>query len=247
MAFYKKRKGSFKRRTWRRKTRGKYARKTNLKSLISKVLMRKSETKSLVAATENVALYHNYGASFTGVTAVIFNPWQSIYPGTGANGRIGTEIYPRGMAVRMELFNKLDRPNLHYRIIVAVIPKIINGAATTAAFDFRDTTGTGNVITAWMKPDSGIKVLYDKTIRNEAGFSAIAVGTAGDQDGKEAHKFVKFYIKSKRGQKLMWDTYGNLINKPMIMYVLPYDSFGTLVSDNVATCAINTKYYWKDV
>lgn len=247
MAYYKKRKGSFKRRNWKRKTRGRYSRKSGLKALISKVLMKKAETKTLVAATENVQLYHNFGASNTTLTAVIFNPWAAIPVGAGPNQRIGTEIYPRGMAVRLELFNKLDRPNIHYRVIVAVVPKIIGTTAVTAAFDFRDINGSANVITAWMKPDTGIKVLYDKVIRNEAHFSAIATGATGDQDNKEAHKFVKFYIKSKPGQKLLWDQYGNLINKPMIMYVLPYDSYGTLVTDNIASCAINTKYYWKDI
>jgi hypothetical protein len=45
--------------------------------------------------------------------------------------------------------------------------------------------------------DCGIKVLYDKVVKNEARFSAYPAGTGGDQDGKECHKVVKLYIKSK--------------------------------------------------
>lgn len=209
--------------------------------------MRKTETKYLNGAQENIQLYHNYGAAPASMNAIIFNPWQSIAQGTGPTQRVGTEVYPRGMAVRLELFNKLDRPNVSYRIIVAIIPKIYAGAATNATFDFRDNTGSANSLLAWMKPDAGIKVLYDKVIRNEAHFSAIASGTSGDQDNKEAHKFVKFYIRSKRGQKLVWGPDGNLINKPMILYVIPYDSYGTLTTDNIASCAINTKFYFKDI
>ncbi len=247
MPFYKKRKGFYKRRSWKRKTRGRYYRKKSLKSLITKVLMKRAETKVLNGSNENIQLYHNHGASFSGMNAIIFNPWQSIGSGAASNNRIGTEVYPRGMAVRLHLFNKLDRPNIHYRVIVAVVPKIYNGAATTSTFDFRDNTGPSNSILAWMKPDAGIKVLYDKVIVNEAHFSAAPTGTSGDQDGKEAHKFVKFYIKSKPGQKLLWGPDGNLVNKPMIMYVIPYDSFGTVTTDNIASCAVNTRFYFKDV
>jgi len=215
--------------------------------MINRVLMKRAETKSLIASSENVQLYHNMGASGVAFNAIIFNPWKFINQGAGANNRIGTEIYPRGLAVRMELFNKLDRPNITYRIVVAVIPKFYNGAGTGSTFDWRDTTGSSNSLLSWVKPDAGIKILYDKIVRNEAHFSAIPSGTSGDQDGKEAHKMIKFYIKSKRGQKLLWDPTGDLVNKPMVMYVIPYDSYGTLTTDNIASVSINTKYYWKDI
>lgn len=247
MAYYK-RKTYGKRRSYRKKrTYGKSYRRGNLKATISRMIMKKSETKSLVSSGENIQLWHNCGASSPGMTAVVFNPWAAIPAGSGNNARIGTEIYPRGMAVRLELFNKLDRPNLTYRIMVLVIPKVFNGVICSANFDWRDTVGSGNSLLSWVKPDCGIKVLYDKIIKNERGFSAIASAVAGDQDNKEAHKMIKFYIKSKPGSKLMWDPMGGLVNKPIAMYIIAYDSFGTLVGDNVASCAINTKYYWKDL
>lgn len=247
MAYKRSYRKAFRRPSYKRKYRGKSYRKTSLKKTINSVLMKKIETKSLVASGENIQLYHNGGATAGGFSGIVFNPWQAIAQGAGNNSRIGTEIYPRGMAVRMELFNKLDRPNITYRILVLVIPKIYNGVATSVSFDWRDTVGSGNTLLSWIKPDTGIKVLYDKTIRNEVGFSAIASAVAGDQDNKEAHKMLKFYIRSKPGSKLMWDPMGNLINKPIALYVIPYDSYGTLITDNIASCALNTKYYWKDI
>jgi hypothetical protein len=209
--------------------------------------MKRSETKSLVASSENIQLFHNTGATSGVFNGIIFNPWQAIQQGVTSITRIGTEIYPIGMSVRLELFNKLDRPNITYRIVVAVIPKLYGGSATASNFDWRDSTGSGNSLLSWVKPDCGIKVLYDKIHRNESHFSAIPTGVAGDQDGKEAHKMVKFYIKSPTGSKLMWDPLGNMINKPICMYIIPYDSYGTLTTDNIASCAINTKYFWKDI
>ncbi|AJD07515.1 putative capsid protein [Odonata-associated circular virus-10] len=216
--------------------------------MINRAVMKKSETKNLVASSENIQLYHNNGAvSGAGgsTAAVIFNPWDAIGQGLTVRNRIGNEIYPRGMAVRMELSNKLDRPNLTYRIIVAVIPKYYNNTVSSAAFDPRDNNASMNWMISWWKQDSGIKILYDKSARAQLGFYAVP-SADGDQDGKEASKVVKLYIKSRRGQKLMWGQDQRLVNNPMIMWVIRSDLYGTLNTDNVASCAINTKHYWKD-
>lgn len=218
----------------------------SLKSMVNSMIMRKSETKHLVGSAENIQLYHNCGVVASGFGAIIFNPWQSIAQGASSIQRIGTEVYPLGMSVRLELFNKLDRPNLTYRIVVLEVPKYYNGAGTNSQFDWRDTTGSLNSLLAFMKPDTGIKVLYDKIVKNEAHFSAAPATLAGDQDGKECHIVHQFYVRANSRNKLIWDVQNQLINKPWALYIIPYDSYGSLTLDNVASCAINTKYFFKD-
>ena len=218
----------------------------SLKSLVNSLILKKAETKHYIGAADNIQLYHNCGVINNGFGAVIYNPWASITPGTGANNRIGTEIYPLGMSVRLEMFNKLDRPNITYRVIVLEIPKYVNGAVTSNQYDWRDAQGSNNVLLAFIKPDTGLKVLYDRIVRNEAHFSAIASAGAGDQDGKEAHMVHNFYVRANPRVKYVYDVNGQLVNKPWIVYVLPYDSYGTLQTDNIASCAINTKYFYKD-
>jgi len=133
-----------------------------------------------------------------------------------------------------------------YRVMVMVIPRYYNGAVTNSAFDWRDSNGTSNIMTAWTKPDTGIKVLYDKTFNVNQGYAAAVTGTTTFV-GREGHKLVKFYIRSKSGQKLLWAPDGQMVNKPIIIGVYAYDSYGTITTDNIASCTINTKYYWKDV
>ena len=145
--------------------------------------------------------------------------------------------------------NKLDRPNVLYRVIVAVLPKTYNGVTVTAgSIDIGRTfqTGTnGNYLTMPIDVEKGIKVLYDKVFRNELGISTVPLGLTG---GKECHIFKKLWIKRKRSSKIQWEPVGTEItNKPLAVYVIPYDSFGTLTTDNISSVAWTATLYYKDV
>ena len=91
-----------------------------VKRITNNTLMKRAETKYAVINRENVQLYHNVGETGGAVgpylnpytDANFFNCWSLINTGTAAFNRIGNEIYPRGMSIRMWLANKSDRPNL---------------------------------------------------------------------------------------------------------------------------------------
>ena len=131
---------------------------------VKKVLMRVAETKNYNIANENQQLYHNTGTSgFSFVGPILFNPWRGIPLGTNNHQRIGDEVYPRGMKMRLWMANKLDRPNIYYRVIVAILPKQYNGLTVSAgSIDIGRSFqqgANGNYLTMPIDVEKGIKVL----------------------------------------------------------------------------------------
>ena len=95
-----------------------------MKKAATVVMNRRVETKHTTFGRDDVSLYHNQQISslpgsdrqpLTDIT--FFNVWTAIMPGTGVVNRIGNEIIPRGISVRLYLDNQADRPNIHYHIV----------------------------------------------------------------------------------------------------------------------------------
>lgn len=224
-----------------------------VKAIARKVTMKNMETKHATVASDAAALYHNAQISLTNTqpttNAQMFNVWKLIVPGTSVQNRIGTEIWPRGMSMRVFLENLDDRPNLHYRIIIGAAPKQrSDGVATNYNnLELMDMGGTTGNICRHPTTDLGYKVFYDRTFRNELGFSAITPANLG----KKAHLFKKIWIKRKKAGKIIYNTSASgvvaeIVNKPLFFCVIPYDSTNTLATDHVANLSYQTKLYWKD-
>lgn len=208
--------------------------------------MKTAETKYVMAAGENTYLYHDRGTISAGLLtsnqgALIWNPWYAITRGDTVSNRDGDEIYPRGMALRLLYNNEASRPAQFVRIIVAVIPKIVGGTIMDGTnYDLMDASGSNDTVTGMIKRE-GVKVLYDKTYTVQAK-SIRETPTTGD-----GRLFKKLYIKSKKGGKVTWQQDGTLTNKPVGVWVVPYDQYATLRSDLLGTCSYTYKLYFKDV
>lgn len=246
MAFRKRSRSS---RRYKKKTRmsGKYSRgRQSFQSRVKKVLMKAAETKYIMSAGENNACYHDRGSSSAGVLTsnqgtVIWNPWFAISRGTSISNRIGDEITPRGMALRMLYNCASDRPSQCIRIIVAVVPKTVGSTLLDGSnYDLLDAGGSNDTVTGMIKKE-GVRVLYDKTYTLQT-LGVRAVPVAGD-----SRLFKKLYIKSKRGSKLMWQQDGSLANKPVGVWVVPYDAYNTLRTDNLGFLNYTYKLYFKDI
>lgn len=233
-----------------RKTyRGKSSRKSRARKFtarVKKALLKTAETKYVMGAGENRSCYHDRGDVSAGLLttsqgALIWDPWFAITKGTSISNRIGDEIYPRGMSIRMFYNCSADRPSQYVRIIVAVIPKVVSGLIMSGSnFDLMDAQGSNDTVTGMIKRE-GVKVLYDK-VRTFESDGARAVPAAGD-----SRFFKKIYIKSKRGGKLSWQQDGTLSNKPVGVWVVPYDGYNTLRSDILGYVSWTYKLYFKDV
>jgi len=220
---------------------------------VNRVLLKKAETKYFDRAVENNQLYHNtgFGAGIGPTFPVssipnFFNPWINIVQGTGRQNRIGDKITPRGMRLKMYLANKVDRPNTMIRIIVAVLPKVLNGSIVGSQFDpFQGANSglCGNNMLLPADTDKGVKFLYDKIHIMPSGQR-----NNGGPYEKERTKIVKLWIKSKRATSIVYDTTStDIVNKPIAVYAIPYEQFSTLTSDNVASVACFQRLYFKDV
>lgn len=216
--------------------------------------MKTAETKHYTIAVENQQLFHNLGWGVVGIPPVnwssiplLFNPWRYIPKGTGRSERIGDKITPRGMSLRIFLANKDNRPNVQYRVIVAVLPRNVGSTVTTSSFDpwqGPDQGTCANALCQIPDADRGVKFLYDKIVRPGAQQHQ---GTAAAA-AKEMTKSMKLWIKRKRSRDIVFnDNQLEIVNKPLAIYVLPYEQFSTLQTDNIATFGCFMRLYYKDV
>lgn len=251
MAFKRKYRSS---RRSKRSRRGKYSRtRRSFQTRVKKVLMKTAETKYQDLSVENQQLYHNlgYGTSLlppTTVTSIpfLYNPWLNITQGTGRQQRIGDKIQPRGMSLKVYLANKLDRPHTKIRLIVAILPKEVNGTVSSSTFNPFQSASLGSDVQNHLKPadhDAGVKFLYDRihTIDHNSWFSTPA-------NGKEVTKYIKIWIKRKKAGTIVFSNNGvAIVNKPVAIYAIPYEQFSTLTTDNVSTFGCYLRMYYKDI
>lgn len=242
-------------RYFRKSRRGKFSRRRGARSFqsrVKRVLMKATETKHTDLGLENQQLYHNLGAGVgavppTGFTSLQtwFDPWSLISQGTSRFERIGDKITPRGMSIKLFLASKFDRPNTSYRIIVCTLPKVYNGVVTGTTFRPFETPnlfGVNNALVLHPDTDKGVKFLYDRIVT----MNTLWPSNAGTN--KEFTKTVRLWIKRKRARDIVFDQNGlDIINKPLAVYVLPYEQFSTLQTDNIASCAGYMRLYYKDV
>lgn len=215
--------------------------------------MKNTETKFYDIGIENVQLYHNCGEFITlfpgYVTSIVdwFNPWAKIQRGDNRFNRIGDKITPRGMSIKLYLANKVDRPNTMFRVIVAVLPKSTLGTITTARFDPLQIPNNGvmnNNTLQMADHDIGVKFLYDRihTMKTQQWTG----GNAG-WNSKELTKVVRLWVKRKRSSDIIFSTSAQeIVNKPLAVYVIPYEQYSTLETDNIASCAGLLRMYYKD-
>jgi len=257
-------KRKFSNRRFKKKTsrRGRFTRRgpKTFKARVTQVLMKKVETKMYHFAEENIQLNHNIGRNVgtllvpvTGSFTNIFNIWADIPKGTGSYNRIGDRITPRGMSLKVYLANKSDRPNCMIRVIIARVPKAINGTATLVGnvqpFETTLQLGNnGNKMLMNADSDRGIKFLYDKI--HHVGPQVQGACTAGQGFVlKEQTKVFRLWIKSKKSRDIVYDSTGSsqIVNNPILMWAIPYEQYSSLETDTVATCAYEGKLYYKDV
>jgi hypothetical protein len=247
MPRYKK-KRSF-RKSYRRKARGK---RTTLKRTIKQVLNRNTETKYYDVADENVQIYHNMGRSGGAILGppagdtTFFNPWADIPPGTGRANRIGDRIKPLSMSINLWLATKLDRPNVMFLVMVLRMPKSIVGTVTTRdnvdPFQASQLGNNGNRMTRPIDTDRGVKAYYDRVFNVQLGNSFYSDGA-----GRECHKLVRISLRRKQSREVVYDSGAqNIVNSPLTLLIIPYDSFGSLVTDNIASYAYSMRMRYKD-
>lgn len=212
-----------------------------LVKLIKKVSLKQAETKHTHYIQENLQLNHNTPRFFEGQ---LWLTQGNTDDGSGTSffaARIGDEIVAKGLSFKFWFANKLDRPNVMYKITffkyqsssVASIP--LNApyfAQGTTNYMIRDLdTETYKII---------------KTVKFNLQTSAQRITAADTFNGAEGHRSVNVWIPL--GNKKI--QYMNSSSIPRFLdigfTVVCYDSYGTLTTDNIASFAYTRKLYFKD-
>lgn len=234
-------------RSYKKSRRGKFIRKYRkgaFASRVKKVIAKCQETKYLDYGEENIQLLHDKGAgggSLGAYSAVFYDPWSTIAQGTARNQRVGDQIQPRGMSIRLWLANKLDRPNVLYRIIVCSVKRVIGGNIVSATNLNPFDSVVNNCLLCPVNMEFISRVYYDKIFNIQVGYSH------GGATDREAHKCIKIWLKRRKGgRSIKFASDNKILNNGLLLYVLPYDSWGTLLTDTIGSMAYTYRMYWKD-
>lgn len=216
------------------------AKRKSLVRLIKKVSLRQSETKHTHQIIENVQMYHNVPMVLT--SSLLFTDQGMGDTQTGSQAfamRIGDEVVARGISLKFWIANKLDRPDVIYKIIVFKY----RANTTLANADPYVTQGTHNYLIRDLNTEK-FQIVKVKNVRIST--SAQRITAADTFYGAEGHKAISMWIPLGN-QKVKYEDGGNVpLMKDYGVSIVAYDSYGTLTSDNIGSLALNRKFYFKD-
>lgn len=229
-----KRGGSFKKRAVS------LARRKRLVKLIKNVSLKSAETKNTHFIYENLNLYHNVPTVGSGYLATTQSVGENntVVPSNIAC-RIGDKVVARGVSFKFWLANKLDRPNVMYKIVFFKYQSAYSPVASDPYYQ----QGTTNYMIRDLDVEK-FKVI--KVLRFNVQTSAQRITSTDTFQGAEGHKPVSVWIPMKNRQIV----YENGSQTPKFenlgFSIVAYDSYGTLTTDNIASFAYNMKFYFKD-
>lgn len=213
---------------------------SQLGRMMKTVALRQAEIKVANDTAENLQLTHN-GTYYRG--AFFFTSQGTGDPQGFTQSprcRIGDEIVARGIKFKWWLSNKADRPNVMYNIYVFLYNTL--DVLTNSTF-WTGTDGLGGTMNRMLdhpNPER-IKVLKKFTVKPGAQFFEPA------PNGKE-HSYYRECWLSLNNKKIQYrrDTGGIPKGWDLGFCVVPYDAFGTLATDNIASFAWSSTFYFKD-
>lgn len=217
-----------------------YSKNNSLVALIKKVSLKKCETKHTHSINENVNLYHN-------VPDLNYNHLNTSISGSDNNTgtsnfacRIGDEIVLRGLSYKFWFANKLDRPNVMYKIVIFRYKSNTTPAAPAPYY----SQGTTNYMIRDLDTEQ-FKIL--KVVKFNIQTNAQKIVTVGGAlVGAEGHKAISIYIPFRDIKMKYENNTGNPLFTDIGYNVVAYDSYGTATTDNIASFSVNRKMYFKD-
>ncbi len=196
-----------------------------------KVLRGTMETKTVGKTAENVQLFHNkalYVGSLLATSQGVLDPDNQ----SGNAARIGDEILLRNVNVRFWLSNKLDRPNVMYKLFMFWYTEGQTLSDTLWFF-----TQTNKMLDRINNENIGI--IDQKTVFSK---NMYLNGTE-----KFEHSQLCTLNANWKGKKIVYDQGGSTPKKRNIgLCVVCYDAYGTLQTDNIASVAYNFATRFQD-
>lgn len=223
--------------------------KRSLRATVRRVIGAYAEKKMTIGQRINEQLYHAVGSSNIGTywTTVITN-LLSTPVGTGQFQRVGDSIQAQKLDFKFWLSNKGDRPNVMYRILVVKGEEGDMASGTNLGM----AGASANTMLTFINTDK-YTVLYDRVINSAAGFKAnqteiLGVKQPGELDRREQALYHSFTVPINK--KITYKTDAGAVptgNNYLNCYVIPYDAYGTSLTDNIASMAFNVKFTFTDI
>ncbi|QCX35058.1 capsid protein [Blackfly DNA virus 19] len=231
MAKRKRSGSSSTRRSKKRKVFGPKARRT-IKTLAKQVVNRNVETKYLNKMSENNPLYHNLWVPISHRNFDTVNGTSGGYD--NIDTRVGESVRAKYLKVKLWLSNKSDRNDVIYRIVCLKYQPDLSFSAVTGNITVQTVGATGPSILRLLNTDR-YTIVFDQLVqvKNGSGMKAAATGGVMGETHKVWSKTIKLHGKKMEYQdgsdilKNQDDCYG--------LYIVAYDAFGTLTTDNIAS------------
>lgn len=211
---------------------------SRLVRMIKSVSLRNAETKYAVTTGENQQLYHNGGSTpvYVNVTNLL-----ATSQGTSQTTRVGDCVFGRFLTLKLWLSNKLDRPNVMYRIMLVAMPADQYAAGAPTGY-FRGENA--NKIIDSLNTDR-YKIVASRLIQPFGGDYSLESGSTN----KEHSRYIKMTIPLKNRQ-IYYTTDGGTLpvaqRNILSLSIIAYDAFGSLLADNIASYTYVAKFYFKD-
>ncbi len=195
------------------------------------------ETKYNDNGTENVQLYHG-ASNGTTTNALTTNQYLTAFPnqGVGVTGRIGDRCFLREIPVRLWLSQKSDRPNCLFRVCALLIPAQVTGNSAAWSTYFSGS----NCITAQPKIDV-CTLLYDKVINPDMNANTVLPSPSVNKERSHFHSFTLTINK-----EVSINQYNLIDHANIMLFVVAYDAYGTIATDNIASYAWSSRVYYTD-
>ncbi len=203
-----------------------------VRKIAKKTVMGLAETKTFGKQTENVQLFHNKPLYLSNLLACSQGT-EDPNDLANANCRVGDSIRLTNTNIKFWLSNKLDRPNVMYRLIMFWYDSSVTLSDAVVFF-----TQTNKMLD---RPNNeSISVIDQKYIFSQHMYLN---GTE-----KFEHSQLATLKGNWKGRKIQYDEGGSVPKKRTIgVCVAVYDAYGTLQTDNIASLAYNFNSNFKDL
>lgn len=235
-----KAKRPYKKRVYKRKPKPSMK---SLTSMVKNVALAQTETKRSTRSVENQQLRHNttyYIDNLLKTEQGDTNPSSN----STVNNRVGNEVVARGLGIKLWISNKVDRPNVMYKVFVIRHPTRLISTGMTDAIFWQGTDGLGGQMNRMIDHVAGNRVTILKSFTfqptKEANYSQ-------NPEKFEKSRLLDFYIPLKN-KKIWYNTDNGIVPSfsDIALAIVPYDAYGTLTTDILASFAYNIRFYFKD-
>lgn len=203
-----------------------------VRKIAKKTVMSAAETKVVGKQAENVQLFHNkalYLSNLLATTQGVTDPNDL----SGNAARVGDSIKLTNCNIKFWLSNKDDRPNVMYRMIMFWYDSALTLSDAVCFF-----TQTNKMLD---RPNNeSISIIDQKYIFSQNNYAVDANNHERSQLGTLNGRW--------KGRKITYDEGGATPKKRTIgICLVCYDAYGTLQTDNIASCAYNFNTSFKDL